>query len=79
MSGKDSMIDLRRVPKFMTARQIVKLGVFGSQSMAFTARKRGDGPDYVKIRCNIWYPKKSIIQYLDRMNIEYIIEDENEL
>lgn len=72
------MIDMRNAPDFLTTENLVDLGVFHSTSAAYYSRRKKHGIDFIKIRSSVLYTKKAVISYLDRNNIEYLLEDEYE-
>lgn len=74
------MVDLRNAPDFMTTQDLLDLGVFPSVGSAYHFRRKKNGIDFIKTRSSILYTKRAVISYLERHNIEYILEDdENEL
>jgi hypothetical protein len=60
---------LESFPIFLTSQDLVTLGIYPSLDAAYLVRKRGGGPDFVKMKRKILYPKGSLVEYLSkRMN-----------
>lgn len=55
------------LPDLCKTKDLVKLGIYSSEQAAHNARKKGLAPDYFKMaHGNIVYPKKGIIEFLEK-------------
>lgn len=58
------------LPDLCSVKNLVAIGLFGSCQSARYARLMKDTPSYFKIRGKIFYPKASVIAYLERKKFE---------
>lgn len=55
---------LMRLPDFLSSEDLVKLGLYKSIDATYQARLKRCGPEYIKLRKKILYPKLGIINFL---------------
>ena len=77
--NKDIKDILKSFPEFLTTYHLVQLGIFKSSDAAYLARRRGYSPKFLKIGRKIFYPKTTVIEFLEsrlvdpsKENDEYI-------
>ncbi len=60
---------LNQMNEFLSAQDLVYLGIYASIDAAYLARKRSNSPAYIKLKHKILYPKKAVLTFLeDRMH-----------
>lgn len=59
------MKELEKFKDFLTSRDLIDLGLWGSHPSICLARLRGLTPKYVKIGKRIFYPKSEVIKYMN--------------
>ncbi len=60
------MKSLDEYPEFLTSAQLVELGFFRSKGCVYMARVKGTGPDFIKLKKKILYPKKALIEFVNK-------------
>ncbi len=56
---------LDHMSEFLSAQDLVFLGIYTSIDAAYLARKRSNSPAFIKLRHKILYPKKAVIEFLE--------------
>lgn len=51
-------------PDFLSTDDLVKLGIYKSIDATYQARLKKHGPEYIKLRKKILYPKLGLISFL---------------
>lgn len=54
------------LPEFLNSHHLVSLGLWPNVSAVHLARMRGNCPDYLKIGKKIYYPKSSVIEFIEK-------------
>jgi hypothetical protein len=55
----------RALPALASTWDLIELGLFGSENAAYRARKRNDGPPYIRVNSRvIRYPKQGVLDFL---------------
>ena len=57
---------LKMFPEFLRSTDLIKLGLYGSFDTLYRARLEGNSPDFIRLKRKILYPKKSLIEFLER-------------
>ncbi len=57
---------LEKYPAFLTASDLVELGLWPSAQAVFLARKQNKTPNYIKIGQRYKYPKASVIEFINK-------------
>lgn len=57
---------LDSLPEFLKSRHLVELGLYPSQAAVYLSRHRGEGPDYIKLKSKILYPKAAVLTFIER-------------
>lgn len=66
------------LPELVTAKDLVKIGIYRTEQAAYSARQKGKSPPYIRIPSRgIVYPKQGIIDFLEKHWNE--VEDESEI
>lgn len=53
------------LPEFLSANDLVDLGLFPSPDAAYFARVRGEGPEFIKFGRKIRYMKMSVKKFIE--------------
>ena len=56
---------LNDMPEFLSAKDLVDLGIFASESSAYAARKRGCGPIFINCNHAVLYQRADVIKWLE--------------
>jgi len=57
---------LNALPAFLTSQDLVDLGLYATADCVYIARRRGNGPDFVRLGRKVLYPKSCIINFLQK-------------
>jgi len=57
---------LEKLPEFLSSEDLVKLGIYSSIDAAYQARAAGHSPSFIKLNHKIIYPRKAVIEFLER-------------
>ena len=52
-----------QLPEFCSTRDLVKIGFWPTEDAAYSARLKGNSPDYIKIGSKIMYTKACILEF----------------
>jgi hypothetical protein len=66
---------LSRFPDFLSSEDLVKLGIYKSIDATYQARLKRYGPEYIKLRKKILYPKLGIVKFLTARSSQGEVED----
>jgi hypothetical protein len=53
------------LPEFLRSTDLIKLGLYPSENALYSARIRGEGPSYIKLKRKILYPKSAVIGWIE--------------
>lgn len=66
MSNHNRISDLEKMPAFLTADNLVELGLFCSRQSVYKARENGYAPPEIMIgKRSLRFPKDDLIQWLE--------------
>lgn len=54
----------KELPELCDVRDLIKFGFFKSDQQAYSLRKAGEGPEYIRMNGRYKYLKESIIEFL---------------
>ncbi len=57
---------LESLPELLNSKDLVTLGLYPTKDSVYIARLRGKSPDYVQIGHKVLYPKKCVLEFLER-------------
>jgi len=57
------------MPEFMSSQDLVDLGIYASIDSAYQARKKESGPQFIKLKHKILYPKQLVIEFLESREV----------
>jgi len=67
---------LEKFPEFLSSHHLVELGIYPDVNATYQSRRKGIGPDYIKLGRRILYPKESVIEFLQsRMKPGYTCKE----
>lgn len=56
---------LKKLPKFLRASHLIKLGIYSGRSDVTVAKRNGQGPPYIKISSHkVLFPRDALIAWL---------------
>ncbi len=79
MAGLDIRALLEGYPEFLRTKDLIRLGLFGSKFSIQNAKRKGNAPPSIKLGFNrVFFPKKSLIEWLEERNHKNLeIDDDN--
>lgn len=57
---------LDSLPEFLKSNDLVQLGLYPSNDAVYLARIRGQGPDFIRFKRKVLYPKTSVFTFIER-------------
>lgn len=61
----------QKLPDLVTAKDLVRHGIYRTEQAAYTARARGKCPPYLNIpQRGIVYPKAGVIEFLEKHSFD---------
>ncbi len=64
MTNNIDAFGLDALPPFLTAAQLVTLGLYPSEDAVYSSRVRGTSPDYIVFSRKAVFPRKSVIDFI---------------
>lgn len=61
---KSFMQELDTFPSLLDSQHLITLGLYKHKNIAYKARLRGDGPNYIKVGGRVLYAKEDVREFL---------------